>query len=79
MSSPIVPRGAVSDPVNQAASTGGRPFKSTPNNANIRKRPAAYEIPMIARHWRGWTKAQNADAYETLLKTRVLPDLSKIA
>ena len=34
---------------------------------------------MIARHWRGWTKAQNADAYETLLKTRVLPDLAKIA
>lgn len=33
---------------------------------------------MIARHWRGWTKAQNADAYETLLKTRVLPDLAKI-
>jgi hypothetical protein len=34
---------------------------------------------MIARHWRGWTKAQNADAYETLLKTQVLPDLVKIA
>jgi hypothetical protein len=34
---------------------------------------------MIARHWRGWTKAQNADAYETLLKIQVLPDLAKIA
>jgi hypothetical protein len=34
---------------------------------------------MIARHWRGWTKAKNADAYETLLKTRVLPELAKIA
>ena len=34
---------------------------------------------MIARHWRGWTKTQNADAYETLLKTQVLPDLAKIA
>ena len=34
---------------------------------------------MIARHWRGWTKPQNADAYETLLKTQVLPDLSRIA
>jgi heme-degrading monooxygenase HmoA len=34
---------------------------------------------MIARHWRGWTKAQNADAYETLLKTQVLPYLAKIA
>jgi len=40
---------------------------------------AAVEISMIARHWRGWTKSQNADAYETLLKTQVLPDLSRIA
>ena len=34
---------------------------------------------MIARHWRGWTKARNADAYETLLKSQVLPGLAKIA
>lgn len=34
---------------------------------------------MIARHWRGWTKPQNADAYETLLKTQVLPGPKKIA
>ena len=34
---------------------------------------------MIARHWRGWTKPQNADAYEALLKTQVLPELSRIA
>jgi heme-degrading monooxygenase HmoA len=34
---------------------------------------------MIARHWRGWTEPQNADAYETLLKTQVLPGLGKIA
>jgi len=33
---------------------------------------------MIARHWRGWTNLQNADAYETLLKTHVLPGLAKI-
>ena len=33
---------------------------------------------MIARHWRGWTKAQDADAYETLLKTQVLPELAEI-
>jgi heme-degrading monooxygenase HmoA len=33
---------------------------------------------MIARHWRGWTKVQNADAYEALLKTRVLPELKNI-
>jgi hypothetical protein len=30
---------------------------------------------MIARHWRGWTKVQDADAYEALLKDRVLPGL----
>jgi heme-degrading monooxygenase HmoA len=33
---------------------------------------------MIARHWRGWTEVQNADAYETLLKQRVLPELKKL-
>jgi heme-degrading monooxygenase HmoA len=33
---------------------------------------------MIARHWRGWTERQNADAYETLLKNKVLPDLRNI-
>lgn len=30
---------------------------------------------MIARHWRGWTEIENADAYETLLKNKVLPAL----
>jgi heme-degrading monooxygenase HmoA len=34
---------------------------------------------MIARHWRGWTTARNADAYETLLKDTVLPGLQRIA
>lgn len=34
---------------------------------------------MIARHWRGWTKTQNAEAYERLLKSKVLPELQKIA
>ena len=33
---------------------------------------------MIARHWRGWTSARNADAYETLLKDTVLPGLKQI-
>lgn len=33
---------------------------------------------MIARHWRGWTELQNADAYETLLQTKVLPGLKMI-
>ena len=34
---------------------------------------------MIARHWRGWTKAEHADAYETLLRCEVLPALKQIA
>ena len=33
---------------------------------------------MIARHWRGWTKVQDADAYENLLKQTVFPSLSSI-
>ena len=33
---------------------------------------------MIARHWRGWTEVQNADAYEELLKEEVLPALNGI-
>jgi heme-degrading monooxygenase HmoA len=33
---------------------------------------------MIARHWRGWTQAQDADAYENLLKNNVLPSLREI-
>ena len=33
---------------------------------------------MIARHWRGWTKAEAADGYEQFLKQNVLPDLRKI-
>ena len=33
---------------------------------------------MIARHWRGWTAVENADAYENLLKNTVLPELEHI-
>ncbi len=33
---------------------------------------------MIARHWRGWTGVQDADAYESLLKDKVLPGLKNI-
>ena len=36
------------------------------------------EQSVIARHWRGWTKRADADAYENLLKTRVLPELKTI-
>ncbi len=30
---------------------------------------------MIARIWSGWTTAENADAYEALLKTEVFPGI----
>ena len=33
---------------------------------------------MIARYWRGWTTVPNADAYEHLLRTTVLPGLAAI-
>ena len=33
---------------------------------------------MIARHWRGWTEVQDAEAYENLLKGKVLPGLRGI-
>ena len=33
---------------------------------------------MIARHWRGWTKAEDADAYEDFLNRKVLPGLRGI-
>jgi heme-degrading monooxygenase HmoA len=39
---------------------------------------ATTEIVMIARHWRGWTKVGNADDYESLLESKVLPELKKI-
>src|SRR2546430_16096601 len=33
---------------------------------------------MVARHWRGWTAAQNANTYETFLRAHVLPKLKNI-
>jgi heme-degrading monooxygenase HmoA len=33
---------------------------------------------MIARHWTGWTRAHDADAYEELLRETVLPALRRI-
>src|SRR6266496_675467 len=33
---------------------------------------------MFARYWRGWTELQNADAYEALLKSKVLPGLKEV-
>ena len=31
---------------------------------------------MILRIWHGWTKPQNADTYETLLKTEIFPGIA---
>ena len=33
---------------------------------------------MVARHWRGWTQIENADAYEKLLANKMLPSLKEI-
>jgi hypothetical protein len=33
---------------------------------------------MIARHWRGWTRPESADAYEKLLRESFLPQIQKI-
>jgi len=33
---------------------------------------------MIARLWKGWTTPENADAYEKLLREKVLPGLTQI-
>jgi heme-degrading monooxygenase HmoA len=34
---------------------------------------------VIARIWHGWTAPGNADAYETLLRSEVLPGIRRIA
>ncbi len=31
---------------------------------------------MIARIWHGWTRPENADRYETLLKTEIFPGIA---
>ena len=31
---------------------------------------------MIGRIWRGWTKPENADEYETLLKAEIFPEIA---
>jgi heme-degrading monooxygenase HmoA len=36
------------------------------------------ENTMIARHWRGWTKIEDADSYEDFLKKKILPGLQAI-
>ncbi|HJU65026.1 MAG TPA: antibiotic biosynthesis monooxygenase [Gemmatimonadaceae bacterium] len=34
---------------------------------------------MISRLWHGWTTRENADAYESLLRTQVLPGIHRVA
>lgn len=33
---------------------------------------------MIARLWHGWTRPENADAYERLLRTKILPGIHRV-
>lgn len=33
---------------------------------------------MIGRLWQGWTTRANADAYEQLLRTRILPGIHRV-
>src|SRR5689334_1776574 len=35
-------------------------------------------MPVIVRHWRGWTTPANADAYERLLADQVIPALRRL-
>jgi heme-degrading monooxygenase HmoA len=34
---------------------------------------------MISRLWHGWTTRENADAYEALLRSEVLPGIHRVA
>ena len=34
---------------------------------------------MISRLWHGWTTRENADAYETLLRSEVLPGIHRVS
>jgi heme-degrading monooxygenase HmoA len=33
---------------------------------------------MISRVWRGWTSAENADAYQKLLREEILPGIHRV-
>ena len=34
---------------------------------------------MISRVWHGWTKRENADSYERMLRTTILPGIHRVA
>jgi heme-degrading monooxygenase HmoA len=36
-------------------------------------------MTMICRLWRGWTSPQNADAYESIVRGRVIPGIEAMA
>ena len=67
--------GAVPEPPCRIHTTGGTaiffPRKRTS--------PGGVVPGMIARWWRGWTTRTNADAYEELLRTTILPGIHRIA
>jgi hypothetical protein len=48
------------------------------NIINSNRKTCTMGEKMIARVWKGWTKAENADAYEKLLGEVVYPGLQKI-
>ena len=44
----------------------------------IRRLAYQEEQIIIALHWRGWTKTADADAYESMLREKVLPGMREI-
>ncbi len=54
-----------------------RPRRKT--EEEVRVTGSLQKVPnLIARTWRGWTTPEKADAYERLLKEKVLPGLKEI-
>jgi heme-degrading monooxygenase HmoA len=63
------------------------PFASTSREGMASAVPLGFEAmwalapevtPMIARLWHGWTTPANADAYEALLRTKILPGIHRV-
>jgi heme-degrading monooxygenase HmoA len=40
--------------------------------------PASREAAVIMRIWHGWTKAADADEYDRMLRSRILPGIHRI-
>jgi heme-degrading monooxygenase HmoA len=58
--------------------SGCRRDKGQETSASPRLAPVTRGGEMIARVWRGWTKSEDADAYEKLLREVIYPGLQKI-